>query len=180
MPLLPLASMVSDEDLQERWAILMETTATGSGSLPSFGQTLSQLTAEAVQYLERLWEAVSKPTNHLSEHRFDREPLSLMTLMQVFDLHMNTGVNPAEQKVFEEDLTDDQKANYERVDHAELVIQDLIRLGILIEDKVPEPDRYLPFGDNNIPFLRSKTTLRAQYSFSQYGVTFMRAVAKRD
>ena len=28
MPLLPLASMVSNDELQEKWALLMESTAT--------------------------------------------------------------------------------------------------------------------------------------------------------
>src|SRR5216683_6829015 len=48
MPLLQLASMVSDDELQGNWAALMENTAVQGGCLPSFGQTLSQLTAEEV------------------------------------------------------------------------------------------------------------------------------------
>jgi hypothetical protein len=180
MPLLPLASMVSDEELQEKWAVLMESTATEDGSLPSFGQTLSQLTAEEVQYLDRLWKVVLKPADYLSEHPFGGEPLLYTSLMRVFDPNMNTGVNPAERKIFDEQFTDEQKANYERVGHAQLVIEDLIRLGIIVEDKVAEPDRYLPMGEKKIPFERSQTILRSQYSFSQYGVAFMQAVTAKD
>src|ERR1022692_354602 len=47
LPLLRLAADQSDDDLQARWAALLEHTVTSeTGSLPSFGQTLSQLTAE--------------------------------------------------------------------------------------------------------------------------------------
>lgn len=48
MPLLPLASMVSNDELREKWALLMESTAAEDGCLPGFGRTLSQLTVEEV------------------------------------------------------------------------------------------------------------------------------------
>jgi hypothetical protein len=164
MPLLPLASMVGDDELQDKWALLMESTATEGGSLPSFGQTLFQLTAEEVQYLDRLWKLVLTPTGYTSEHRFGREPLSYSQLMQVFDPDINTEVNPAERKIFE--FTEEQKANYERLGYAQLVIEDLIRLGILVDRKTP--------------FEQSQAVLRSQYSFSQYGVAFMQAVTQKD
>jgi hypothetical protein len=180
MPLLALASMVSDEELQERWAVLMESTATDEGCLPSFGQTLAQLTSEEVRYLDRLWKVVCEPTDHLSVNRPGREPLSYINLVQVFDPDINTGVNPAEWKLFQKQFTDEQKADYERFGRAELAIEDLIRLGIIGEDQVAEPDRYLPLGDTKIPAGRSQTVLRSQYSFSQYGVYFMQAVTPKS
>jgi hypothetical protein len=173
MPLLPLASMVSDDQLQERWAALMESTATADGCLPSFGQTLAQLTSEEVRFLDRLRKLVSMPTDFLSMNRPAREPLSYTNLVRVFDADINTGVSSAEWKLFKERLTDEQKANYERLGRAELAIEDLVRLGIISEDQVEEPD---PIGDSKSPFARSQTILRSQYSFSQYGVFFMRAV----
>jgi hypothetical protein len=95
MPLLPLAAMVSGDELQEKWAVLMESAATEDNCLPSFGQTLSQLTAEEVRYLDRLWKIVLQPTDYVSIHRFGREPLSYSSLVQTFDPDINA-VNPAE------------------------------------------------------------------------------------
>lgn len=109
MPLLPLASMVSDEELQKRWAALMESTATDNGCLPSFGQTLAQLTSEEVRYIDRLWKVVSSPTDYLSTNRPGREPLSYTNLVQVLDPGINAGVNPAEWELFRERFTDEQK-----------------------------------------------------------------------
>jgi hypothetical protein len=181
MPLLPLASMVSDHELQERWAALMESTATGDGSLPSFGQTLAQLTSEEVRYLDRLWNVVSAPTDELLIVEPQRRPLSYSTLVMTFDPTINTGVSPAELKVFEDRVTAEQNANYERLGRAALVIDDLVRLAIIVEEHIAEPDRFLSlYGDRKIPFERSQTVLRSQYSFSQYGVFFMRAVEVGD
>ena len=62
LPLLRDAAMQSDDELQERWASLLENVATtANGVLPSFGQTLSQLTPAEARYLDRVWEHVSAP-----------------------------------------------------------------------------------------------------------------------
>ena len=56
LPLLPTASLVSDEELQELWARLLEATAqTESNVLPSFGQTLAQLTRSEAKFLIAAW-----------------------------------------------------------------------------------------------------------------------------
>lgn len=168
MPLLPLASMVSEDELQEKWAVLMESTATEDSSLPSFGQTLSQLTAEEVRYLDRLWKFVLKPIEaYVSPHRFGREPLSYSNLLQVFNPDINAGVSPIERKIFK--FTDEQKANYERLGHAMLVIEDLLRLGIIVKDQVTERGRE-----------PNQTKVRFIYPFSEYGVSFMQAVTVKD
>jgi hypothetical protein len=153
--------MVREDELQDKWAALMESTATEDSCLPSFGQTLSQLTVEEVRYLDRLWKVVLKPTDYVSVHRFGRESLSYSNLMQVFNPHINAGLNPAEWKIFKERFSDEQKANYERHGHAVLVIEDLIRLGIIGKDEVTEHPPY-------------------EYSFSEYGVSFMRAVTVKE
>src|ERR1700733_7922673 len=70
MPLLLLAATASDGELQNRWAFLLESAVTDTeGFLPSFGRTLSELTAEEAQFLDRLWNVVSEPNRYLSEHR---------------------------------------------------------------------------------------------------------------
>jgi hypothetical protein len=69
LPLIPLASVQSDDDLQSRWAALLEHTATSeSGSLPSFGQTLSQLTSDEAKFIDRLFKFEMKPTPYLPQH----------------------------------------------------------------------------------------------------------------
>jgi len=170
MPLLPSASMVSDDELQDRWAALMESTATNDGCLPSFGQTLAQIDSEEARYLDRLWRIVTAPTDRLSVN----EPLSYHELVRVFDPHVKTGVNPAEWKLFKERFTEDQKANYARFARAKLVIEDLIRLGIIHEDRRTEaPDYLYPQEEDKI---RLELRVTSRYSISQYGVSFLRAV----
>jgi hypothetical protein len=178
MPLLLLAATASDDELQNRWAALLESAVTDTeGFLPSFGRTLSELTAEEAQFLDRLWRMASEPKPYLSEHRPGREPLSYITLVNIFDPNINTGINAAEMAG--DKMPFEQIANYERLGHAELVIQDLERLGILTHEPVAEPDRFLRLGDRKIPAQQSQTTLRWEYSFTQYGVSFIRAVTTR-
>jgi hypothetical protein len=164
MPLLPLASMVSEDELQGKWAALMESFVTEDNCLPSFGQTLSQLPPEEVRYLGRLWEAVLNRNDDYVvslQYRFGRKPLSYNNLLQVFNPDINAGVSPLERKLFSGQFTDEQKANYDRLGHAMLVIEDLIRLGIIDEDQVAE---------------QTPPKTRPVYSFSEYGVYFMKAV----
>lgn len=73
--------------------------------------------------------------------------MSYVNLVQVLDPQINTSVNPAEWKLFKNQFADEQRANYERLGRAELVIGDLIRLGILREGQVAELDRFLAVGD---------------------------------
>jgi hypothetical protein len=176
MPLLLLAATASNDELQSRWATLLESAVTDEGFLPSFGRTLSELTAEEARYLDRIWKIVSAPPRYLSEHRPGREPLSYVTLVNTFDPSINTGINAAEMEAFSSKMPFAQIANYERLGHAELVIKDLERLGILTHEPVAEPDSFLQVGDRKIPSQRSQTTLRWEYSFTQYGVSFVRAV----
>ena len=92
LPLLLLSSPQYEDEMQSRWAALLENTVTGvSGVLPSFGQTLSQLTPEEARFLDRLFVFVMQPKDHLSEHRPGRDPLDYVTLIKVYDPSINTG-----------------------------------------------------------------------------------------
>jgi hypothetical protein len=164
MPLLILASTASEDELQTRWAALLESAVTDvHGFLPSFGRTLSELTAEEARYLDRIWKIASAPQRYLSEHRQGREPLSYVMLIETFDSSIKTGVNAAE--IATGKMHFEQIANYERLGHAELVIQDLERLGILGHE----------------PITRTRTGLtprfEKEYSLTEYGVSFVRAVS---
>jgi hypothetical protein len=153
MPLLPLASMVSEDELQERWAALMESTATKQGCLPSFGQALSQVSVEEVQYLDRLWKITRSPGRAKFGH------------MQL--LHAFPGI---EAGTFYGGGQDD------RLDRAKLAVDDLLRLGILHEIQIAEAGRYAEFGGVKVPIADSGPKLRSEYSFSPYGTSFMQAV----
>jgi hypothetical protein len=177
MPLLLLAAMVSDDELHTRWAVLLESAVTDTeGFLPSFGRTLSELTAEEARYLDQLWKIVSAPPRYLSEHRPGREPLSYIKLIETFDPSIKTGVNAGEMAG--DKVPFEQIANYERLGHAELVIQDLERLGILTHEPVAESkhDMYQQVGSEMIPIGQGMTAIGFEYSFTQYGVSFVRAV----
>ncbi|MDR3412321.1 MAG: Abi-alpha family protein [Formivibrio sp.] len=195
MPLLPLAAQVSDDDLQNRWATLLESAAKGDEEfLPSFGQTLSQLTAEEAKFLDRLFAVVTHPKNSfLSERNRGRVPLERELLIRVYDSSINTRVNPAERRVFKDSLTQEQWTNYEKLDKAELIIQDLDRLGIIVEQNSSGPDEYFEvphmvgnyslegFGivGKKIPLHSGRTAVKSTFSLSAYGLSFIRAVTPK-
>ena len=180
MPLLPLASMVSDDELQEKWAALLESTATQDDCLPSLGYTLSQLTAEEVRYLDRLWKVVTSPGDVLkATYKMGKMPLTFISLISHFDPNINTAINQAELQIFHGMFTEEQKANYERFQYARLILDDLIRLGIISQNQKVEPGRYVKFQNYEIPVDRSGTVLHSEFSFSEYGISFMKAVTTK-
>lgn len=172
MPLIPSASMVSDEELQERWATLLESTAIETGSLLSFGQTLSQLNAEQVRYLDHLWNKVAQMAIPL--------PFAYYELVRVFDHEINQGMNATEFAVFRDRMTPQQKANYERLEHARLVVADVIRLGIISEKITQRPHEYILKEDQVVLADSKPPQFEARYSFSEYGSSFMKAVTRNS
>lgn len=76
-------------------------------------------------------------------------------------------------------MTEEQIENYDRLGQAELVVQDMIRLGILFELQTGEVDPYIPSEEGITPagpFHRSPVYMETQYSLSLYGVAFVKAV----
>jgi hypothetical protein len=162
--------MQSDDELQERWAALLESSvANPDSTLPSFGQTLSQLSSEEARFLDRLWAFASQPLPYVSERAFGREPFDYYKLVEVYDPHLRS-VNHAERIIFKDKLTAAQLEDYDRFVHAELVVQDLERLGIITHEQKAEPPNSTILG------LGTSVKLHAEYSFTQYGVNFVRAV----
>jgi len=160
IPLLQAASMVSDDELQERWAALLESSVTTPEDvLPSFGQTLSQLTADEARYLDRL--------------RTDARGLSLGTLKHLEEIY-----DPELRQLF---FTD--RHNFEsKCDHVHLVIRDLERLALITaEQSVEEVDVYLrSLGDvQHLLEKLAKQKLKSIYCFSEYGVKFIKAASPK-
>ncbi len=180
MPLLLLAAYASDDELQTRWAALLESAAVeADGFLPSFGRTLSELTAEEARFLDRLWKNLSVPLDHLSEHRHGRQPISYFTLIKTFDSNIETNISEVEFKVFRHRMNKEREANYRMRVHADLVIQDLRRLGLLVRDPVVDSTHSLRLL-GGAPVAKGESALLFEYSLTEYGVSFIRAVTPRD
>lgn len=67
MPLLQLAAMQSDDELQKRWAALLNSVSLSLGTFPSFGNILAQLTPDEAQFLDALWFSIP-PGSIISGH----------------------------------------------------------------------------------------------------------------
>ena len=180
MPLLQAAAMQSDEELQERWAALLESAATDDPNyLPSFATTLSVLTSEQVKYLDRLWEFSMQPLDVTSMYPPGILPVEDIKLIEIFDPSINTGINAAEVKIHREEMSPEQHANYERLLHARMVIEDLIGLKIIGAIQSTEAQRNYYVNDVVLPVHHSGTKLITRYAFNHYGLAFIRAVAPR-
>lgn len=72
-PLLPLAAKEDNDDLQTRWAALLESAATSAkGQHLAFGQTLSQLSSEQAKFLENVYDCTPSESRFPSGFSFSR------------------------------------------------------------------------------------------------------------
>lgn len=193
MPLLPLAAQVSDDELQDRWAALFESAAIQrEGYLPSFGQTLSQLTAEEAKYLDKLYSVISKPKPYVTEHRPERVPMDRSYLLRIYDPSLITGINHVERQIYKDRFSDEQIAGLARLDHAELIVEDIERLGIFEKEQVSEPDGYFQvpnmvgnysmfdqLSGKHLPYYRRKAMTESMFTLSVYGLSFIHAVTPK-
>ncbi|HVU44757.1 MAG TPA: Abi-alpha family protein [Terracidiphilus sp.] len=188
LPLLQAASLQSDEDLQERWAALLESTVSDSGNvLPSFGNTLSQLTGEEARYLEELWTAVNsnepmpdapyRRTKSEFDHRF---------MIYVFDPKLSDEVSEFRLKRHRMKRGSDERATpterdaVARFSKVTLFIHDLERLGIIGTKTrvVSGRSNWVETEEKEVeipgePFLHERTI------FTPYGRKFINAVTPR-
>jgi len=157
MPLLLLAASVTDEELQDRWATLLESAVTTKkGFLPSFGRVLSELTPEEARYLDRLREAASIRCRFAPDGvDITRKPFSHFDLVKIFDSYINTEPHSIQWEVPGIKVTENEVVNAHKIAYAELIIRDFERLGILTQRLVES---------------------RTSYSLSEYGLHFIIAV----
>ncbi len=167
MPLLQGASVQSDDTLQDRWANLIDSAIDQTeGYLPSFGQTLSEMTAAEARYLDRLWTYFSQPLPYNSPYPKAMWPVDEYKLYDLYEPNLRS-VNDVEAQVFKDQMSAQDHANYARLNYIRLVIQDLVRLGILkISQSMPE-----------ITWAQTQKDLKIQYALTHYGVSFIRAVS---
>ena len=181
LPLIQSASLESDDELQDRWAALLESSVSKPGSvLPSFGATLSQMTAEEARFVDRLWSAAIAPLhlgmpNRLGDDTFDyrvmAEAFEPGLLQSVPPWHMRNNAQIA--------LTTEQLVAIEKQKKLDLMIQDLSRLGILGTNPELKPSRKqtLRFQNYRVELPTSDPELDESTCFTAYGLSFIRAVA---
>jgi hypothetical protein len=178
VPLLQSASVQSDETLQDRWANLMSSAIDEiDGYIPSFGQTLSEMSAEEAQYLDRLWKFFSQPLDYNSGYPPAMWPVEETKLVDIYDPKMPTGINAAEVQVYGHQMSEAQLAGYAHLLHAQLIIEDLVRLGILAQRQRAEARDHFLLNDTPMPMRGRPTVLQVEYSLTHYGVSFIRAVS---
>lgn len=152
-PLLLPASFQTEDELQERWAALLESVVSNPNNvLPSFGQTLSQLTADEASFLTRIHASLISSVL--------KRAMSRDTLLAIYDPELKF-VSYA-----------DYPRLKSRIEHACLLIQDLERLGFLLRQQESGP---LAFEN-----WQETVKLTTTYSLSDYGLRFIEAVTPRD
>jgi hypothetical protein len=192
LPLLPAASSESDDELQERWAALLESAATAEPDyLPSFGQTLSQLSADEARFLDRIWNFVIQLSAISSKYPRGMEPVSESRLVYVYDPNLFSHLGERASALVDH-KSPDQLPDTESVSRARLFINDFLRLGILGEVQTVEQEKGRTVNDTfrRVPpssinqALASlpppvRSHLRTQYSLTRYGVSFIQAVSPK-
>lgn len=178
LPLLRDAAMQSDDELQERWAALLENIANAeSGVLPSFGQTLSQLTPAEAQYLDRIWEHTFRPKPHVSARRDGRDEFTFYSLVDLYNPTLRAP-SPAEMRLFKDRMSPEQIAAFEEATNFELMLHDLERLSLLEKELkyVEGRTHYVEVDGKEVATGTSESGIRTTYALTQYGVSFIKAV----
>jgi hypothetical protein len=178
LPLLRDAAMQSDDELQERWASLLENVAhDAKGVLPSFGQTLSQITSEEARYLDRIWECVTAPDPYNSGKRQGRAELNHNKLIEIYNPKLRAP-SPAEMRVYGDKMSPEQLAAYEEMTNFELILHDLERLSLLekIVQYVPGKVSKYKIGSKVISIPSDRSGMTTKYALTQYGVNFILVV----
>jgi hypothetical protein len=181
LPLLRLASEQTNEDLHSRWASLLENIATCvDGVLPSFGQTLSQLTPEEARYLDRIWEFVMSPSPCNSGKRQSREEISYFTLKDIYNPKLRAP-SPTEMRVYKDRMTPEQLAAFDEMTNFELMLHDFERLNLIGRQAEywPGRTRYREVAGEEIPIPSDDSGMIVKYALTQYGVNFILAVRPR-
>jgi Abortive infection alpha len=178
LPLLRDAAMQSDDELQGRWASLLENVANDAkGVLPSFGQTLSQITSAEARYLDRIWEYVTAPKPYNSGKRQGRDQLSYSYLIDIYNPKLRAP-SPAEMSVYRNRMSHEQVAAFDEMTNFELMLHDLERLSLhekVVQYVSGDVNRYEVGGELiSIPCERSGMMI--SYALTQYDVNFISAV----
>jgi Abortive infection alpha len=178
LPLLRDAAMQSDDELQERWASLLENVANDTkGVLPSFGQILLQITPAEARYLDRIWESVTAPKPYNSGKRQGRDELSYSNLLDLYDPKLRAP-SPAEMSIYRDRMSPEQLAAFEEMTNFELMLHDIERLSLLekVVKYVSGDARRYEIDGEDVAIPSERSGIMSTYALTQYGVNFIFAV----
>lgn len=182
LPLLRDAAMQSDDELQERWASLLENVVNDvKGVLPSFGQTLSQITSAEARYLDRIWDAVTAPAAFPSGKRQGRDELSYTKLINIYNPKLKAP-SPAEMRIYGDRMSPEQLAAFDEMTNFELTLHDVERLSLLEKIVHYETGRVSKYklGGKVISIPSEDSGITTEYALTQYGVNFILAVRPKS
>lgn len=180
LPLLQCASLESDEELQDRWANLLESSVSiPDRVLPSFGVTLSQMTAEEARFLDKLWNKVIATNDTGLSSSSGGSIFDYKVMCEVFEpglyhivpaLHLRNNPNNP--------LSAMQLKAIEKEEKLDLMIQDLTRLGILgtISELIPGKKKTVRIQQYAVELPTSDPELDESNYFTPYGRNFIHAV----
>lgn len=163
MPLLQTASMESRDELQERWATLLDAIAR-DGAAISFGQCLAQLSPKEARFLDVLFGKMSW------DWRATRELGGLVSLW--IEVEMSKLSEPYDEE---------RHGDYPSFDaECSTAVSNMVRLGIL-ERTTRAVDALVPRSSSHEKeptVYIGNYRLTEIYTFSEYGRLFMSAVSK--
>lgn len=183
LPLLQDASLQSNDELQERWAALLENTVESHSTLPSFGRTLSQLTAEEARYVSDLWERVQRQESEAYRLLHpDGRFFSYDFMMRVFDPELFEHVSTYQgRKYLRRPLLREQQEGIDKLDRLHLIAQDIERLGIIGTSTqiVPGPSKWIETDEKEVE-IPGESGLNERKCFTPYGEGFIKAVTPQS
>lgn len=103
-------------------------------------------------------------------------PVEHRKLVEVYDPKFRINFGHVEYSLHKDKMEDADKAAYARLNHIELVIHDLIRLGIISRTQKAEAKGHYLLGQTPMPMRGSETVLN-EYALTHYGVSFIQAVS---
>ncbi len=181
LPLLRDAAMQSEDELQERWASLLDNVANDAkGVLPSFGHTLSQITSAEARYLDRIWGYVSAPKPYNSGKREGRDELSYSNLIDLYNPKLRAP-SPGEVRVNRDRMSPEQLAAFDEMTNFELMLHDIERLSLLekVVEYVSGDVRRYEIRGVHVSLPSERSGIKTTYALTQYGVNFILAVRSK-
>jgi hypothetical protein len=181
LPLLQGASLQSDDELQERWAALLESTVESRTVLPSFGDTLSQLTAEEARYLSDLRKTIKDPTSIPYMHlRPEGKFFSFSLMMYVFGPDLSEYTSAYVELRYGRTLSSKQLEGIKKLRRFYLFAQDIERLGIIgtSTQLVPGDSTWIETNEKEVE-IPGDPGINERKFFTPYGEGFIKAVSPK-
>lgn len=182
LPLLQDASLQSDDELQERWAALLESTVESDSVLPSFGRTLSQLTAEEARCVSDLWERVQRQESEANRlFHPDGRFFSYDFMMRAFDPELSHTSAYHGRNYLRRPHSREQQEGIDKLERLHLIAQDIERLGIIGTSTqiVPGRSKWIETDEKEME-IPGESGLNERKFFTPYGESFIKAVTPQS